>query len=148
MPTLLARAERIRACVIDVMDHGVNLIEIGDRALWGFIGQNRDYFHSMLGYEPPDKEIFHLVRRVSAISPVDEAYMVLAEMRSRKDHRPPPIRRHAGRLAAVDLREAGDLREAADRPGPTAPAAPAGARPLSPVPASLHRPPQYPLMLN
>jgi hypothetical protein len=84
MRTLIVRAERIRACVIDVMDRGVNLLEISDRALWTFIRQYRDYFHGMLGYEPSDKEIFHLIRRVSPISPVDAAYMVLADMRCRK----------------------------------------------------------------
>jgi hypothetical protein len=102
-PTLLERAERIRACVLDVMDHGVNLLENGDRALWGFVQQYRDYFHEMLGYQPSDKEIVHLIRRVSPISPVDSAYMVLAEMRTELAEREEP----PGRLSLRTRMEAG-----------------------------------------
>ena len=109
-PTLLERAERIRACVIDVLDHGVNLLEIGDAALWGFVGQQREYFQAMLGYDPTDAEIVHLLHRVSPISPVDTAYMVLAEMRTAQTKtfpRPPAPMNPSPRLPRSPLRARG-----------------------------------------
>src|SRR4051812_29113993 len=116
-PTLLERAERIRACVIDVMDHGVNLLEIGDAALWGFVTQERDYFQAMLGHDAADAEIVHLIRRVSPISPVDSAYMTLAEMRTMNSHPRPgragrPARGQPPRPTPATAHEAADAHRA------------------------------------
>src|SRR4051812_15029522 len=123
-PTLLERAERIRACVIDVMDHGVNLLDIGDAALWGFVAQEREYFQAMLGHDAADAEIVHLIRRVSPISPVDSAYMTLAEMRTMNSPPRPGRAARTGRAAPPAPPSRGEV------PLPTlrTPPAPAAAR--------------------
>jgi hypothetical protein len=79
-PTTGVCAERIRACVLDVMDNGVYLAGMSDKSLRSFIRKYRDYFHAMLGYEPADREIVRLVRQADVISPADGARLARAEI--------------------------------------------------------------------
>ena len=53
---------RTRSCAADLLTHGIDVRRMPDEALRALIAREREYFQLMLGGEPSDRQIFHLLR--------------------------------------------------------------------------------------
>ena len=62
LPAIAIRRDRIRACVCDLSDNGIDLEHADDRGLDRVVREHIDYFQLMLGYDSDPGEVLDLIK--------------------------------------------------------------------------------------
>lgn len=62
MPTQQVRQDRIRSCVADLSQNGINLIGADDHRLAQVVRDHLEYFQLMLGYDSDPHEVLELLK--------------------------------------------------------------------------------------
>ena len=62
LPTKAIRLDRIRACVCDLSDNGIDLEHADDNGIDRVVHEHIDYFQLMLGYDTDASEVLELLR--------------------------------------------------------------------------------------
>lgn len=65
VPTREIRLDRIRACVSDLSQNGIDIEQADDRRLDRVVREHIDYFQLMLGYDTDPSEVLDLLRERS-----------------------------------------------------------------------------------
>ena len=63
MPTRKIRLHRIRSCIADLADNGIQLRGANDHQLVQVVRDHLEYFQMMLGYDSDAAEVLDLIRR-------------------------------------------------------------------------------------
>ena len=66
LPTKAIRLDRIRACVCDLCDNGIDIEHADDRGLDRVVHEHIDYFQLMLGYDTDPGEVLQLLKSQAA----------------------------------------------------------------------------------
>ena len=62
LPTHATRLDRIRTCVSDLSDNGIDVEHADDRRLGELVREHIEYFQLMLGYDSDPTEVLSLLK--------------------------------------------------------------------------------------
>lgn len=62
LPTQSLRLDRIRTCVADLSENGIDLDRADDRLLGQLVREHIEYFQLMLGYDSDASEVLELIK--------------------------------------------------------------------------------------
>lgn len=65
MPTQQVCLERIRSCISDLSQNGINVAAVDDRHRARLVKEHLEYFQLMLGYDSDPAEILALLKQQS-----------------------------------------------------------------------------------
>jgi len=63
LPAQRTRLDRIRTCISDLSDNGIQLVGADDHRLAKVVRQHLEYFQLMLGYDSEVQEVLDLLKQ-------------------------------------------------------------------------------------